>query len=164
MEKTQDILQAFRHIDPQITQSILRTTNLYFTEQGLVWGTDDSLGSSSRLLRLDNRFDCTGAHTLADIGPLARNIVRCENICLLLTEGLTVQGRVLPEVWAFALDPFTITRVARVPSWSVKAKLSLSTASPYTVDGVFYTLRGWEDMFPGDIRQQMLRWVVTRSA
>lgn len=160
-ERTSVIMEALAKTVPDLNQSCLRTTDICFVGNGLLWGTDDSLGRKSRLMFLADRFNCTGAQTLADIGPLIRNIIRHDDQYFLLTEGLQ-QYRCLPEVWAFHLWPFSLTRIAQIPSWSVKPKMSLSTASPHTVDGVFYTLRGWEDMFAGNLKNQMLRWTVRR--
>jgi hypothetical protein len=174
-DKTDGLIDSVRIHHPRLFTtmedrpgSFLRTTDVKFTSRGLIWGTDDDLGGRSSLLSMPDRFACSDMHVLAEIGPLIRNIVQHEDIYLLFTEGFEVSkhrgsaDRLSPEIWAFTLDPFNITKVAHVPAYSLKPKFTQSTASPRTVGGVFYSLRGGEVVFGGNTRQQVLRWDIVQ--
>lgn len=150
-----------------------RMTDMAFTRQGLIWGSDDILGSSKEMnpdLPLAGR---TGARMffapredigqpveIGYLGQPVRSIVDLGACWLVITQGSLYQVFTRPAVFLLTKrEPYTVQHLFDVDNYSdLVTGFTYSCASRSARDGVFFTVRGAKDVF--DAPSNLLKWCV----
>ncbi len=154
--------------------SRFRLTDLAFTKEGLIWGSDDILGSPRDLdpdLSLAKRSGArvffgerNQLHLATEIGYVAqpvRSIVDLGTCWLLITQGSIFQYYTRPRVFLLSKDvPYSICHLLDLDNYSdVVTGFTYSCASRVAKDGTFFSVRGGKDVF--DASANILKWVVS---
>ena len=155
----------------QYPRELFRTTDLAFTENSVIWGTDDILGTMDYLNPSIPDEKRTGARVFrAELdnfmqpqevgycGQPVRSIVDCSDAWMVLTQGGIMPFLDKPSVLILAksgelIHLFDVEKIANVTTG-----FTYSCASRKSKDGTFFSVRGKSDVF--DHPHYMLRWNV----
>ncbi len=154
-------------------RALYRYTDVVFTEDHLIWGTDDFLGSADRIGtqdvavadRVGSRL-CTATKgervdvaTFAYAGNPVRTIVDVGVAWLVITQAKRIE---IPRPQLFLVsktEPHRAAEIGTVDLFAGPSSFTFSRASRAARDGRFFSFRGRGDVFPAG--PSILQWDVS---
>lgn len=154
--------------------SRFRMTDMLFTEEGIIWGSDDTLGVAQRMDDALPRASRTGARVffarrdnlkepieLGYTGQPVRNIVDVGPCWLVITQGSIYSWFTRPRVFLLTKEePRRFMHLFDVDNHSDSSTgFTFSSCSRKAKDGVFFSVRGKDDVFRNH-PSNILKWSI----
>ena len=150
-----------------------RMTDMAFTAEGMIWGSDDILGSPTKMnhdlplagrsgarMFFAPRNDIGRPIDIGYLGQAVRSIVDLGVCWLVITQGSIYQTFTRPAVFLLTKQkPYAVQHLFDVDNYSdLVTGFTYSCASRAAKDGTFFTVRGAKDVF--DAPFNILKWRV----
>lgn len=160
------------HLHNNCHKSTYRMTSMTFSEDGIFWGSDDIMGSVSKLdeniaiadrsgsrIFFAKREDLSNPIEIGWVGQPVRSIVDVGEYWIVLTQGSMYRNLSRPLVYLLEKkSPYKLIKMFEIDKYdNANTGFTYSRHSRIAKDGVFFTYRGPNDLVTNN-PHKILKW------